>query len=65
MKSKNEEKKETFEFPRARKIEIDTSVSLLMTSNPPGNPGVPMGPPVKRERHVPFKHDGWESPFEV
>ena len=34
----------TFEIPKARKIEIDTSVSLLMTSTPPGNPGLPGAP---------------------
>ena len=58
-------KNEKFEFPKGRKIEIDTSVSLLMTSNPPGNPGVPGSPPVRRERHIPFQNDAWDSPFEI
>ena len=34
-----------FEMPRARAIKIDTSVSLLLTSLPPGNPASPWGPP--------------------
>lgn len=30
-----------FQIPKARVIKIDTSVSLLLTSMPPGNPGMP------------------------
>ncbi len=58
-------KKPRYILPTITRIEIDTSVSLLMTSTPPGNPGVPVGPPVKRERHKPFHHEGWNSPFEL
>jgi len=56
--------KKSFPLPSIEKIEIDTSVSLLMSSTPPGNPGVPVYRPVKREKHIPFDTDRWESPFE-
>ena len=42
---RNEKPKVEFEMPRARAIKIDTSVSLLLTSLPPGNPASPWGPP--------------------
>ncbi len=34
-------KEKQFELPTARVIKIDTSVSLLLTSLPPGNPSMP------------------------
>jgi hypothetical protein len=45
MKPKKAKKTSTiekpFELPTARVIKIDTSVSLLLTSLPPGNPAMP------------------------
>ncbi len=45
MKDKEETKEQSveveFELPTARVIKIDTSVSLLLTSLPPGNPSMP------------------------
>jgi len=61
-KTQNQKK---FVAPRATRIEIDTSVSLLMTSTPPGNPGMPVQRPTKRIRHKPFHHDGYKSPFDT
>lgn len=57
--------KKDFELPTISKIDIDTSVSLLMTSTPPGNPGGSGAPPVKREKHVPFQKDNWDNPFQI
>ncbi len=41
MKKTVKKVKKPFEMPKARIIKIDTSVSLLLTSMPPGNPGLP------------------------
>jgi len=43
----NKEERDLFDsdLPAARIIKIDPTVSLLMMSTPPGNPGGPFSPP--------------------
>ena len=50
--------------PLFKVIKLDPSVSLLMLSTPPGNPGGMMAPPSgPRKRHEPLKGIDWGREF--
>ncbi len=65
MSNRTKKENKNFELPTVSKIDIDTSVSLLMTSTPPGNPGISASPSVRKERHIPFQNDRWNNPFDL
>lgn len=51
-------KKNNYEAPEVQEIRVDTDISLIMMSEPPGNPPGPGSSPSPGNRHTPL-----DSPF--